>query len=92
MSIAKSELADPFYSPLFEKDLTNLPTTTFIIGEYDGLRSDSEAYYQHVKANNQRTERILLQGQTHNTILLRSIMTDGPDPAKVIADIIKRYD
>lgn len=36
-----------------------------------------------------QVEKIVLQGQTHNTIMMRTVLTDGPDPAAVVADVIK---
>jgi len=78
---------NPLLSPILEQDLSGLPNTTMLIGEYDGLRSDSEAYCKKLTAAGNRVERILLQGQTHNPLILRKAMTDGEDPAKTIADV-----
>jgi acetyl esterase len=80
---------DPMISPVFHYALTNLPKATILIGEYDGLRNDSEAYYKHLKSLKNNVDRIVLPGQTHNTILLRGFITDGVDPAKVIADLLR---
>ncbi len=88
--LAPEQFNQPPFSPLFEKDVSGLPDTTFLIAEYDGVRNDSEAYYQHLISQNDNIERIVLPGQTHNTIIMRGAMSDGEDPAKVIADIIKR--
>lgn len=83
--LSKADYAKAPYSPLFEEDVSQMPNTTFLIAEYDGVRNDSEAYYQHLKSQNQNVEYILLPGQTHNTIIMRGGMTDGEDPAKIIA-------
>lgn len=80
------------FSPLFEKDVSGIPNTTFLIAEYDGLRNDSEAYYQHLKSQNNNIERILLPGQTHNTLITQEMMDEGQDPAINIAEIIRQYD
>lgn len=82
-------LDDPMLSPVFDYTLTDLPKARILIGEYDGLRNDSEAYYKHLTSLNNDVDRILLTGQTHNTILLRGFITDGVDPAKVIADLLR---
>jgi acetyl esterase len=89
--IPQDDLDDPRFSPYFEKKFDHLPPTTVIVGEYDGVRNDSEAYYQKLKQHHVNVERILLPGQTHNAAILRAVMTDGEDPAKTMANIIKRY-
>jgi acetyl esterase len=88
--ISKQDFARSPFSPLFEKDVSAMPDTTFLIAEYDGLRNDSEAYYQHLKSQNKNIERVILPGQTHNTIILCGAMTDGDDPAQTIANIITK--
>lgn len=60
-------------------------------GEYDGIRNDSEAYYKKVKAAGNKVEKIILSGQTHNTIIMREVMTDGEDPAEVIARVVRDH-
>ena len=84
----QDQFKQPLFSPYFESDLSNLPKTTIIVGEYDGLRNDAEAYYQRVKAAGNQVKKVLLPGQTHNTIILREAMTDGEDPAEVIAKLV----
>jgi acetyl esterase len=79
---------DPAVSLVFDDSLTDLPKTIFLIPEYDGLRNDAEAYYKHLKVLNNDVQRINLPGQTHNTILLRDVLSDGVDPARVIADLL----
>ncbi len=84
------QLAEPLYSPYFAKNIAKLPETIIISGEYDGMRSDSEAYYEKLKANDVNVKKIILSGQTHNTIAMRAIFVDGVDPAEVIADNVKK--
>lgn len=79
------------FSLLFEDDVSKLPAMTILVSEHDGMRSDSEAYFQHLSTTHDNVERILIPGQTHNTIIMRGAMKDGEDPAKLMADIIKRY-
>ena len=88
MGISKDEFSKPIFSPYYEKDFSGLPPTTFIIGEYDGIRSDSEAYYEKVKQAGNKVDRILLPGQTHNVMVMRKAMCDGEDPAEVVANVI----
>jgi acetyl esterase len=89
--ISKEQFSQALFSPLFEKDVSHFPPTTLLIGEYDGVRSDTEAYYQRLKTQNNNVEKFVLPGQTHNHIIMRGAMSDGEDPALTIANIIKRY-
>lgn len=88
--LTKEDLRNPLINPSCEPDLTGLPKTTMLVGEYDCLRSESEIYYQClVKAGNQ-VEKILLPGQTHTTMVLRKVLCDGRDPAEVVAEVIRK--
>lgn len=89
LGISSSDFKLPLFSPCYETDLANLPTTTFIVGEYDGLRNDTEAYCEKVKNAGNRVEKIVIPGQTHNTFIMRGAMSDGEDPAEVIANMLK---
>ena len=88
--IPDEKLDDPMLSPAFEKDFTGLPPTTLIVGEYDRLRNQTELYHQKLETANMDCEKLVLPGQTHNTYILRGVMTDGEDPAEIIADVIKK--
>lgn len=77
------------FSPYYEVDLKGFPSTTILCGEYDALRNDSESYFKKLVAANVPVEKILLKGQTHNTIAMRTILTEGPDPAKVLGKVIQ---
>ncbi len=79
----------PIFSPFYD-DLSDLPSTTIMVGEYDGIRNDSEAYYKKLKAAGNQVEKIILQGQTHNTIILRGVISDGEDPAAVVSKVIQK--
>ncbi len=87
--IQPSEYKNPLISPLYEKDLSGLPETTVIVGEYDGLRNDSEAYFAKVKQAGNKCQKIVLPGQSHTTMVYRTITNEGEDPAEVIAQVIK---
>ena len=47
--IKKEDYTNSLFSPYFEKDLYWLSPTTFIIGEYDGLRNESSKKAKIVK-------------------------------------------
>ena len=88
--LTEQDLHNPLINPSLEKDLSGLPNATILVAEYDGIRSDSEIYHQClVKAGN-NVEKIVLPGQTHNTLILRKAMCDGRDPAEVVAEVIRK--
>ena len=89
--LARSDYNNPQYSPYYETDFSQYPKTTFIVSEYDGCRNDTESYYKKLLANNVAVDKIVIPGQTHNNLILRGAMADEDDPAKVIADVIRRY-
>lgn len=52
------------------------------------MRNDSEGYFRKLKAAGVPTEKIILAGQTHDTIAMRRVLSEGPDPASVLAQAI----
>ncbi len=76
------------FSPYWEQEVKGLPSTTILCGEHDALRNDSEAYFQKLKDGGISVEKIVLAGQTHNTIVMRS--SNDVDPAGVIAGVIQK--
>lgn len=79
----QSERKEPTCSPYWEKDLSGLPPTTIMVGEYDGGRSQSEGYAKRLIEAGNQVDKIVLKGQTHATIMLRKACFDGDDPAMV---------
>lgn len=86
--ISPDEYSNPLFSPYCETDLSGLPDTTVIVAEYDGLRNDSESYFLKISRSNSNCQKIILPGQTHNTLLMRDVLSDGIDPAQAIAQVI----
>lgn len=76
-------------SPYHAADFTGLPSTTLLCGEYDALRNDTEGYFRKLTQAGVPVEKIVLKGQTHNTVAMRSVLTDGQDPAEAIANVVK---
>ena len=76
---------DPQVSPYYEKDLTNIPPTTIIIPEYDGLRGENEAYAEKLKTFGNKVTKIIMPGWTHNFICMRHMLQEQEDPAEFIA-------
>lgn len=87
--ISAEDYQNPLLSPYYETDFHGMPPTTILCGEYDALRNDSEGYYRKLKEAGVQAEKMILVGQTHNTIMLRKVLSDGVDPAEVIAGVIK---
>ncbi|MDC0535016.1 alpha/beta hydrolase [Francisellaceae bacterium] len=79
---------DPVISPVFDQQAKALPPTTIMIGEYDALRSDSEAYYNVLKQAGTKVEKNILEGETHNTLLMMSLLPKELDTAVKIAETI----
>lgn len=79
----ESQRTDPMCSPYWESDLSGLPPTTILCGEYDGGRSQSEAYAKKLILAGNFVNKIIMPGQTHMTILLRKVCSDGDDPAEI---------
>lgn len=78
---------NPLFSPLWSDDVSNFPSTTILCGEYDALRNDSEAYFDKLKAANVPVEKIILEGQTHNSVVMPGLSSN--DPTEEIAAIIR---
>lgn len=77
---------EPTCSPYWEKDLSRLPPTTIMMGEYDGGRSQGEGYAKKLIDAGNQVEKIIGKGQTHGTILYRKACIDGTDPAVVAGE------
>ena len=86
----EAQRKDPSCSPYWSKDLSGLPPTTILVAEYDGGRSQSEAYAQKLVEAVNRVTKIIFPGQTHATILYRKALSDGQDPAYVVAEQIRK--
>ncbi|MDP1604473.1 MAG: alpha/beta hydrolase [Legionella sp.] len=86
----ESQRADPMCSPYWEPDLSGLPPTTILCGEYDGGRSQTEAYIKKLIQAGNSVNKIIMPGQTHMTILLRKACYDGDDPSEIAAKAICR--
>jgi len=87
--VKPNEYINPMISPFYSEDLSGLPNSTIIIGEYDGVRNDSEAYFLKLKQADNKCQKIVLQGQAHTTMFYRKIISDSIDPADIIAQVIK---
>ena len=73
---------DPLFSPYYETNFIGFPPTTILCGEYDCLRNDSEGYFRKLVEAKIPVEKIILKGQTHDTIAMRDILAEDPIPLK----------
>lgn len=76
----------PNCSPYWNKDFSNLCPTTIQCSEYDGGRSQSEAYAKKLKEHGVELTKIIVPGQSHLTIIYRDACSDGEDPALIAAN------
>lgn len=90
-NLSEMDFTNPLFSPSYERNFHDFPPTTILCGQYDALRNDSEGYFCKLKAGGVAVQKIILPGQTHNTILMRTVLSDGIDPAELIADIAKKF-
>lgn len=77
----KEQRNHPTCSPYWEPDLSKLPPTTLMMGEYDGGRSQGEGYAKKLIDAGNEVVKIIGKGQTHGTILYRKACFDGDSPA-----------
>jgi acetyl esterase len=83
------DLRSPDVSPLFA-DLKDLPPTIISCAEYDGIRGDTEAYYEKLKMAGNSVEKIIWEGLVHNSMLCREKLYDGENPALIIGNAVKK--
>lgn len=61
----QTEFNHPYASPLFANDLSGLPETLIVTGEYDALRLEAEAYARKLKRFGVKTKLIQYNGMDH---------------------------
>ena len=83
------QLDDPKISPYFHRDLHQVAPATIILGEYEWLRSQGEAYAEKLQQANVPVTKIIIEGQIHNHIMARAVLDEGIDPTDVIIQRLK---
>lgn len=86
--LGDKNMTSPEYSPLFAEDFKSLPETFIIVGEFDGVRADSEALYLKLKDQGVKANKIILPGQTHNNILFYRASGEEDDAALICARLL----
>ncbi|MCX7123710.1 MAG: alpha/beta hydrolase [Gammaproteobacteria bacterium] len=87
--LSGQDMKSPEFSPLFSPHLKNLPETWIIVGEFDGIRSDSEALYAKLKVLGVNVSKVVLPGQTHNNSIFHKTCGDENDAALVCAKLLQ---
>ena len=90
LNLTEADFSNPLINPIIESDLSGLPKTVVVVSEHDGIRADSEGYFKRLVEAGVEAEKIILPGQSHNTLLMRKVLSDGKDPAEVIAKAMKK--
>ncbi|MBX9923188.1 MAG: alpha/beta hydrolase [Rhabdochlamydiaceae bacterium] len=81
---------NPLFSPYWNEDFTNFPPTTLLCGEYDALRNDSEAFFEKLLMANVLVEKIILDGQSHNEVVMQALPSAYSDPTVEIAMVLRK--
>lgn len=63
-----AQMLDPLFSPVLQKDFTNLPETVVITGEYDPLRDQGETYLSTLQLAGVPSIGIRAQGMVHGFV------------------------
>lgn len=84
------QLTDPRLSAYWSDEFHDLPETTMVLPECSRLRSQGEAYAEKLINAGNRVNKIIISGQTHNTMICREVMSDGDDPAVVAGEAIRK--
>lgn len=74
----EEDVFDPRFSPILEKDLSNLPKTTIVLAGYDPLYDEGLAYSQRLKSDGNEVEVLDYNGMIHGFIAFSDVV-DGAD-------------
>ena len=83
----KAPMASPYYA-----ELAGVAPTTILMPEFDGIRSDGEAYSVKLKREGVPTDVIPFKGQIHSFLNARKVLSDGDDPVDVISNVMKNLE
>jgi len=86
----KSQAKDMRCSPYWSDKFHGLPSSTMLLPEYSGIRSQGEAYAKKLKDAGVAINKVIIPGQTHNTPICRKVLSDGEDPAVVAGNALKK--
>lgn len=80
---------DKYASPLLAEDLSNLPKTLMVVGEYDFIRVQGEAYSKRLKEANVDCRTIRYRGMDHAFIDKLGLYPQAEDCMNEIANDLK---
>lgn len=85
----RSLAEDKYVSPLLVEDLSNLPKTLMVVGEYDFIRVQGEVYSKRLKESNVDCRTIRYRGMDHAFIDKLGLYPQAEDCMNEIANDLK---
>jgi acetyl esterase len=85
------DVLNPMFSPIFSRNLKNLPTALIITAEYDPLRDQAESYGARLREEGVKVISVRFNGVIHGFISFFSISESGKAAISLIGSIIKEY-
>lgn len=80
----KKDIRSKYGSPLWSKNLSRLPTTFNILGEFEISRAEEELFMRKLKENGITTKSFIYEGVTHDVVNWLSVKTETPAHLKAI--------
>ncbi len=69
--------ADPLLSPLLADDVSGLPQTVLLTGEYDPLRDEGERYAQRLRDSGVNVDSWRVDGLIHHALMVPKVLPVG---------------
>ena len=80
----KNDIRSEYGSPLWSKNLSGLPTTFNIIGEFEISRAEEELFMRKLKENGIVSKSFINEGVGHDVVNWLSVKTETPAHLKAI--------
>lgn len=81
---AKDDIRSAYGAPLWSKNLSGLPTTFNILGEFEISRAEEELFMRKLKDNGIVTKSFINEGVAHDVVSWLSVKTETPAHLKAI--------
>ena len=88
----KKDVRSTYGSPLWSKNLSGLPTTFNILGEFEISRAEEELFMSKLKENGITTKSFINQGVAHDVVNWMSVKTETPAHLKAIEFIKEGFE
>ena len=82
---------NPKASPLYAKDLSNLPPALIVTCEFDPLRDEGAAYAESLRAAGVSVRHMGCRGQIHTSITAVGVIPSAEDAREEIAAELRRF-